>query len=243
MKKFGLLGRGIDYSFSPEYFQNKFEKLNLKNHDYGLIDVKDLSNIKEYINSLGLSGFNITTPYKIDIIPYIDEMDDSARIVEAVNCVKIIDGKWIGFNTDGFGFHQMIKPFLEQSHERAFILGKGGASLAIVSVLERLGVQCFYLRREAEFPNELEYSQLNDMMMNQIQVIVNCTPLGTYPNIDEKPNLPYSSINSSHFLIDLVYNPEKTAFLKEGEKQGAMILNGYDMLVWQAEKSWDIWTS
>jgi len=241
MKSYGLLGKAISYSFSPNYFKDKFEKLNLENYSYQLVDVENLNNIRSIITSLGIHGFNVTTPYKIDIIQYLDEIDDSANQVGAVNCVKIIGDQWIGYNTDGFGFRQMIKPFLEQKHERAFILGKGGASLAVYSVLESLGVQCFFVRRTAEEPNELEYSQLNEFMMTQIQVIVNCTPIGTYPNIEEKPEIPYLGLNENHFLIDLVYNPEESAFLKAGKKQGSMILNGYDMLVWQAEKSWEIW--
>ncbi|MGB0869205.1 MAG: shikimate dehydrogenase family protein [Flavobacteriales bacterium] len=241
MKTFGLLGRNINYSFSPDYFETKFKKQNITDCTYELIDLENLQNIRTEIEKRGMSGFNVTTPYKIDIIAFLDELDESAKAIEAVNCVKIVNGKWIGFNTDGFGFHQMIKPFLEQKHERAFILGKGGASYAVVSVLEKLGVQCFYLRREAEFPNEIEYNQLNEMMMQQIQVLVNCTPLGTFPNVNEKPEIPYEALSDTHFLIDLVYNPPKTQFLKEGEKRGAMILNGYDMLMWQAEKSWEIW--
>lgn len=241
MKQYGLLGKGIGYSFSPAYFKKKFKQLDLNNHIYTLVDVENLDDIKNIINALNLDGFNVTTPYKVDIIPFLDELDDSAKQIEAVNCVKIVGDKWIGYNTDGFGFHQMIKPFLEQKHEKAFILGKGGASNAIQYILESLGVQCFFVRREAEFPNELEYSQLNDFMMEQVQVIVNCTPVGTFPDVDLKPDIPYNNINENHFLIDLIYNPEETSFLKEGKTRGAMILNGYDMLVWQAEKSWEIW--
>ena len=241
MKTFGLLGRSIDYSFSPTYFKDKFKANNLNGYSYELIDLDNLDNIKTEIKSRGVDGFNVTKPYKLDIIPHLDELDETAQAIGAVNCVKIEGGKWIGYNTDGFGFHQMIKPFLEQTHERAFILGKGGASNAVYHILEMLGVQCFFVRREAEQPNELEYSQLNDFMMEQIQVIVNCTPVGTFPNIDDKPEIPYTHLNANHFLIDLVYNPAETAFLKEGKKRGAMVLNGYDMLVWQAEKSWEIW--
>lgn len=241
MKTFGLLGRGIGYSFSPSYFEKKFENLNLKEHSYVLVDVENLNDIKAKITDLGLKGFNVTTPYKVEIMSFCDELDETAQTIEAVNCVKIIEGKWIGYNTDGFGFHQMIKPFLEQTHERAFILGKGGASQAVYHVLEKLGVQCFFVRREAELPNELEYDQLNAFTMDQIQVIVNCTPVGTYPNITEKPNIPYEGLNSSHFLIDLIYNPKESTFLKLGKEQGTMVLNGYDMLMWQAEKSWEIW--
>ncbi len=241
MKIFGLLGKGIDYSFSPTYFENKFNRLNLEGYSYQLIDVDNLDGIKEIIASKGITGFNVTKPYKIDIIKYLDELDETAQQIGAVNCVKVVNNTWIGYNTDGFGFHQMIKPFLELTHERAFILGKGGASHAIYHILEKLGVQCFFVRREAEEPNELEYSQLNDFMMDQIQVIVNCTPVGTYPDVDVKPQIPYAHLNKSHFLIDLVYNPKESAFLKEGKQRGAMILNGYDMLVWQAEKSWEIW--
>lgn len=241
MKTFGLLGKSIDYSFSPSYFNQKFETLNLEDYKYELIDVDDLDGIRDHIQSRGISGFNVTKPYKIEIMSLVDELDESAKQIGAVNCVKIVNDKWIGYNTDGFGFHQMIKPFLEQTHERAFILGKGGASNAVYHILEKLGVQCFFVRREAELPNELEYSQLNDMMMDQIQVIVNCTPVGTFPNIEDKPNIPYNHLNENHFLIDLVYNPKETAFLKEGKQRGAMVLNGYDMLVWQAEKSWTIW--
>lgn len=241
MNKYGLVGKSIQYSFSPKYFASKFEKENLNNFSYELFDLENLTNIKSLMIEKDIKGFNVTTPYKTDIIPFLDELDETAKAIEAVNCVKIENEKFIGYNTDAFGFGQMIKPFLEQKHERAFILGKGGASQAIAYVLENLGIQCFFVRREAELPNELEYNQLNDFMLNQIQVIVNCTPIGTFPNVNERPDLPYKGINENHFLIDLVYNPKESAFLKAGKENGAMILNGYDMLVWQAEKSWDIW--
>jgi shikimate dehydrogenase len=242
MSKYALLGRGIDYSFSPSFFKEKFEKLNFTNHEYSLLDLPNLEDLKSIINQKELSGFNVTQPYKEEIIPFLDQLDPVAEKIGAVNCVKITkEGKWIGYNADEFGFRQMIKPFLEPIHSKALILGTGGASKAVEYVLESLGMDVFYVSRNPKTNKQLTYEALQKEHINFFQLIVNTTPLGTFPQTEELPNIPYQFLGNSHFLIDLIYNPPKTGFLKKGEEQGSMILNGKDMLVWQAEKSWEIW--
>ena len=238
--QFGLLGKHIDYSFSPTFFREKFQKLGLK-HSYQLLDRLTLENLKKDFESLNINGFNVTQPYKTEIIPFLDKLSPEAEAIGAVNCVKITNNQWIGYNTDAFGFHQSIKPFLAKHHERALILGRGGASKAVAYVLKNLGLNYCFVRRNPTQTDELSYEQVSEDLLKSVQVIVNTTPLGTFPDIDSCPNLNYSVLNSSHFLIDLVYNPEESKFLNQAKAQGALILNGKDMLIHQAEKSWEIW--
>ncbi len=240
MKKYGLLGKSLKHSFSPDFFTNKFHELKLSDHSYETIEVENLDSIVSIINELDLSGFNITIPYKEAIIPYLDELSPEATAIQAVNCVLIKDGKWIGYNTDASGFGQSIKPFLHYSHERALILGSGGASKAIIYQLEKLGLKCLVVSREPK-AGQIAYSDLNEFVLKHHPVIVNTTPLGMFPAIEECPKIPFQFIGSNHFCIDLIYNPEITNFLDISRKQQAMILNGKDMLYWQAEKSWEIW--
>ncbi|MGB0883109.1 MAG: shikimate dehydrogenase family protein [Flavobacteriales bacterium] len=242
IQNFGLVGKQIDYSFSPTFFQEKFQALGLP-HNYRLFDRASLDHLKTEFKSMNINGFNVTQPYKTDIIPFLDKLSPEAEAVAAVNCVKIIDNQWIGYNTDAFGFHQSIKPFLAKHHERALILGRGGASRAVAYVFKNLGLNYCFVRRTASQANELSYEQVSEELLNSIQVIVNTTPLGTFPNVETCPNLNYSALTSSHFLIDLVYNPNETKFLSRAKAQGALTLNGKDMLIHQAEKSWDIWSN
>ena len=241
----GLIGKSLSHSFSKDYFTNKFLEEDI-NAEYLNFEMPNLDGFKEFVKkNKTLSGLNVTIPYKEEIIKYIDELSDEATKIGAVNCIKIDKqkNKIIGYNTDAYGFSQSIKPFLESGHTKALILGNGGASKAVEYVLKNLGIDCFFAVREKkhELDNLFLYEELTIEMIHQIPLIVNTTPLGTFPNINEIPPIPTSSIGSKHFVIDLIYNPSETLLLKTSKNQGALILNGLSMLKIQAERSWEIW--
>jgi shikimate dehydrogenase len=238
--KFGLLGKSLEHSFSPEYFNNKFHFLSLP-HSYEKIEVPDLKDIRNIVTKKGLNGFNVTIPYKEEIIPFLDQLTDEAVAVGAVNCVVIKDNNWIGHNTDIGGFEKSILPFLENHYPRALIVGTGGASKAIAYVLESKGITVFYLTRTPQQKNHLGYQDIDASSMMHFPLIVQCTPLGTWPNIDALPNLPYEGLTQQHYLFDLIYNPSETAFLKKGIDKGCQVQNGIRMLEIQADLSWDFW--
>ena len=242
MQEYGLIGKNISYSFSEGYFTNKFKELGISNSSYSTFDLGDISELQGLLKSKpNLKGFNITIPYKEDVLNFLDEIDDSAKDIKAVNTVKIEDGKLIGFNTDTFGFKTSIKPFFEPQHRKALILGTGGAAKAIAFVLEQLGVDYLYVSRNPKTDKEVSYSDLTKEAITNFPFIINCSPVGTFPNIDKCPDIPYEGITSSHLLYDLVYNPEETLFLKKGKDKGASIVNGLSMLHHQAEEAWRIW--
>ncbi|MFN5418010.1 MAG: shikimate dehydrogenase family protein [Flavobacteriia bacterium] len=240
MPKFGLIGKRLDYSFSKTFFSDYFEKNNLT-HSYENIEIPDISEIKQILENGNFNGLNVTIPYKESIITYLDELSPEAKAIGAVNTVSFINGKTIGHNTDAFGFQQSIKPFLDNRHERAMILGTGGASKAIAYVLKQIGLNVIFISRNPQAEDQFSYSEINENMVNACKMIVNCTPIGTFPNVTEKPDFPTEFLTQNHFVVDLIYNPEKTMLLKEAEAKGAMILNGYSMLKEQALKAWDIW--
>ncbi len=245
MRNFGLIGFPLEHSFSPAFFKSKFERENLSDCVYTAFPINRLEDIPAFLNqrSESLIGFNVTIPYKQSIIPFLDEIDEHAAKIAAVNTVKRIDGKWKGFNTDYFGFKKSIGPFLDQNHERALVLGSGGAAKAIIAVLNDIGVQTLTISRKSESINEMAYSELGPELMKHFKLIINTTPLGTFPDIDSKAPIPYDCITQDYLLYDLVYNPAVTAFMKEGLNRGARAVNGYNMLVLQAEKAWEIWNS
>lgn len=237
MKKFGLIGKNIAYSFSESYFNDKFRKESILDSAYQLFDLKSISEIDELFQLENLKGFNVTIPYKEEIISYLDELSPEAGKIGAVNCVKIQNNKKIGFNTDAVGFENSLKPLLEKHHQKALILGDGGAAKAVKFALTKLDIEFKSVTRKGE----LKFSDLNQEIISTHQLIINCTPVGTFPDLETSPDIPYEFLTDSHLLYDLIYNPEKTKFLQLGETQGAKIKNGYEMLVLQAEKSWEIW--
>lgn len=242
MQEYGLLGRDISYSFSEGYFTNKFKELGITDCKYSTFDLSDISKLKDLLASKpNLKGFNITIPYKEDVLDFLDEIDESANSIKAVNTVKIEGDKLIGFNTDTFGFRTSIKPFFEPQHRKALILGTGGAAKAIAFVLEQLGVDYFYVSRNPKTEKEVSYSDLTIEAITNFPFIINCSPVGTFPNVDVCPDIPYEGITPSHLLYDLVYNPEESLFLRNGKERGATIVNGLSMLHHQAEESWRIW--
>lgn len=244
--KYGLLGRNISYSFSEGYFSKKFKDLNLDEYSYQNFDINSIEDFKSIIdeNSETLKGLNVTIPYKEDIISYLDELDDDTTKIGAVNTIKILDNKRLkGYNTDVYGFEESLKPFLKKHHKKALILGTGGASKAIAFVFDKLKIKYMFVSRDTKNKITINYSDLSKNFIETHQIIVNCTPLGTFPNIENHAEIPYQYLNKNHLLFDLIYNPQETTFLKKGKEKGATVKNGLQMLELQAEKAWEIWNS
>ncbi len=241
--RFGLIGRNIEYSFSRAYFSQKFKALKLSNYSYENFDFQDINELATVLkNERYIKGFNVTIPYKQKVIQFLSEIDRKAEAIGAVNTIKFTEKGLKGFNTDYYGFQKSIEPFLKKEHKNALILGTGGSSKAVAFVFKELGMTYRFVSRTPE-NEQLSYADLNKKIIKEHTVIVNCTPLGTFPNIKVKPDIPYEFIGKNHLLFDLIYNPEKTAFLIEGESRGAQIKNGDKMLELQAEKAWEIWNS
>ncbi|NNK88824.1 MAG: shikimate dehydrogenase [Flavobacteriaceae bacterium] len=244
MSRFGLLGKHIDYSFSRSYFSKKFERHGMS-HTYENFDMESIVGFREFIQTnQDLRGLNVTIPYKEKIIPFLDHLNPTAKMIGAVNTIKFLpNGELKGFNTDAFGFRESLTPLLLPYHKRALILGTGGASKAIRYVLDELRIPYTSVSRGSKHNKYLTYSDLNKNIISDHQIIINCTPLGTYPNVDRCPEIPYEHLKAGHLLYDLVYNPEITGFMREGIKNGTTVINGLSMLKFQAEKSWSIWMS
>ncbi len=242
-KIYGLLGKNISYSFSRGYFSKKFKKLNLKKYKYVNFDIPQIEDFPLVIyRKRNLSGLNVTIPYKVDVIPYLDKLDKTAKIIGAVNTIKISKkGKLKGYNSDVVGFENSIKPLLKEHHTKALILGTGGASKAVAYALKINSIAYKFVSRNPENSNQISYENLSEEIIKEHTIIINCTPLGTSPNIEKCPNIPYQFITKNHLLYDLIYNPEITTFLSKGKENGATIKNGYEMLELQAEESWRIW--
>ena len=241
MKTYGLIGKSLSHSFSKKYFTQKFENLGLIDSEYINIEIEAIEEFVEKVKELSPKGLNVTIPYKKAILPFLDELDEVAKEIGAVNTIVFKNGKIKGYNTDAFGFHQSIKPFFKPQHERALILGTGGASKAVEYVLTQYGVEVFFASRKETNGNVLNWDAINENVVKHHLLIVNCTPLGMFPNVDSKPEIPYSALTEEHLLVDLVYNPNETLFLKLGKEKGAKVLNGLTMLKQQAEKSWELW--
>lgn len=236
--KLGLIGYPLGHTFSPTYFSTKFQELGISDSEYLAYPLEHIELIEGIFNK-GVDGLNVTIPYKEQVIPYLDELSDEAFEINAVNTIYIRNGRKVGYNTDAYGFEMSLKNLLGNVKvEKALVLGSGGASKAIKFVLKKLNIDYQIVSRSDQY---LTYSALNDNIIDQHKLIINTTPLGMYPNEEECPDIPYSALTEKHFLYDLVYNPEKTLFLKKGELQGSSIKNGFEMLVLQAEKSWEIW--
>ncbi|MDZ4664956.1 MAG: shikimate dehydrogenase [Bacteroidota bacterium] len=242
MSEYGLIGKNLSHSFSKAYFEKKFKELGLDYLEYTNFELENIEDIKQVLaRNPELRGFNVTIPYKENIIPFLDELSPEARGIAAVNCVKITNGKLIGYNTDAYGFASSIKPFLEPQHSRALILGTGGSSKAVVFVLKQLNVEVFFASTSKKRQGTFPYEALNERLFNACKFIINTTPVGMFPNINECPSIPYECFSPQHLVYDLIYNPEETLFLQKAKAQGATIINGLSMLHLQAEKSWEIW--
>ncbi|QBR13691.1 shikimate dehydrogenase family protein [Sphingobacterium sp. CZ-2] len=246
MKYLGLIGYPLGHSFSKKYYLDKFDKENIQGIDYDLYPISDIEKFPElYTSNPDFYGVNVTIPYKQDVIPYLDELSEEAKVIGAVNCIQIKrqeNGRPYlkGFNTDAYGFEQSLLPFLKLEHKKALILGNGGATKAVKYVLDKLRIPYQVVSRTKDAEN-ISYADLTDSIIAQHQIIINCSPVGTYPNIDQCPDIPFEGIGPGHLLYDLIYNPEETLFLQKGKARGAAIKNGFEMLVLQAEKNWEVW--
>ncbi|HER40950.1 MAG TPA: shikimate dehydrogenase [Salinimicrobium catena] len=243
MHKFGLLGKNISYSFSRGYFTDKFSREGI----FATYENFDLQNISEFPEVLKknpkLKGLNVTIPFKEQIIPFLDSLDTVASEIGAVNTIKIEKtGKLTGFNTDHFGFAEAIRPHLKEHHKKALILGTGGASKAVQYALLHLGIAVQFVSRTAG-AGTLSYNELDEQVLSEFKIIINCTPLGTFPKTAEFPPVPVEWISSKHLVFDLIYNPPVTKLMELAQAKGATVVNGQKMLELQAEKAWEIWNS
>lgn len=244
MQKYGLLGHPLGHSFSRTYFNQKFEaeKINAQYLNFDIPSIKDIKSILK--ENPDLNGLNVTIPYKEQVIPFLDDLDEDARLIGAVNVIKFTKGifgkKLKGYNSDVIGFKQSIEPLLDETHRKALILGTGGASKAVFHGLKQLGVGSTMVSRK---PKEfcITYEEITAKTMEQYTVIINTTPLGMFPNINACPEIPYHLLTPKHLLYDLLYNPDETLFMKKGKEKGAVVKNGLEMLLLQAFAAWEIW--
>jgi len=260
MRTFGLIGKSLSHSLSQQYFTNKFHQHNINDAEYCLFSLTKIEEIRELFKHPTLHGFNVTIPYKTEVIPYLDELDAVAQEVGAVNCVVKQNDKWIGYNTDVIGFERLlqklevqefkssrVQEFKVQGSKNSYgltvlrsyglVLGSGGAAKAVCYVLKQRQIP-FQIVSRKKTNNTITYNEAAELITNHYTLIINTTPLGMYPRTDELPPIPYSALTGEHILIDLIYNPEETLFLKEGKKQGALTVNGVTMFEAQAEETY-----
>ncbi|WP_398454757.1 shikimate dehydrogenase [Sphingobacterium thalpophilum] len=247
MKKLGLIGFPLGHSFSKKYYLEKFQQEDINDVDYDLYPIEHISDFVPIYSDKDFYGVNVTIPYKIEVMRYLDELSEEAKSIQAVNCVRIMhsdDGSVYlkGYNTDAYGFETSLKPLLTPKDQKALVLGNGGAAKAVIYALNQLNI-AYKLVSRTKQADHYTYEELDASILSEYTVIINCSPLGTYPNITACPKLPYEYINGNHLCYDLIYNPEETAFLRKGREQGARTKNGYEMLLLQAEKNWEIWNS
>lgn len=242
MRLFGLMGYPLSHSFSQSFFTQKFLSMGMGEElAYENFSIPDIEEFPELlIRKNNLNGFNVTIPYKKQIIPFLHELTPEVAEMGACNCVRIQNKKLIGYNTDIVGFENSLKPYLQKHHTHALILGTGGAAAAVEFVLRKLQIAYLNVSRT---PNEqaILYTDLNETILSTYTLIINTSPVGQFPNVDESPNIPFEYLGPQHHLYDLIYNPTETLFLQKGKAKGATVQNGYEMLVLQAEESWRIW--
>ncbi len=236
-KKLGLIGKNISYSFSKKFFEEKFQKLMLKGYSYDIFDLSEINEVENLFSVPDLLGFNVTIPYKEKIIDYLDELSDEAEKIGAVNCVLIQNGKKTGYNTDAFGFEKTLLLHKKPHHTSALILGNGGAAKAVKYVLDKHGISSVTVSRNTE----VNLKNLDRETVDSHKIIVQCTPVGTFPNVEECLSFPFEGVSGEHLIIDLIYNPNYTQFIINASEKGAKTVNGYYMLEQQAEKAWEIW--
>ena len=238
-QEYGLLGKNISYSFSKKYFEEKFKKLFLKDHTYNFFDIPEIENFNSLLGNQNLVGMNVTIPYKQAVIPFLDELSDEARQIGAVNCISFQNGKKTGYNTDAFGFEKTLLINKKDHHQKALILGDGGAAKAVRYILEKHHIEHKTVSRKSE----INFDNLTRDLVKDSLLIIQTTPVGTFPNVDDSVPFPFDAITDKHYVIDLIYNPSETAFLRKSAEKGATTLNGFYMLEQQAEKAWEIWKS
>ncbi|MDR3714722.1 MAG: shikimate dehydrogenase [Puia sp.] len=242
MRKFGLIGFPLSHSFSKRFFAEKFEAEGITDCLYELYPLENISELPAMLLDKNLCGLNVTIPYKERVIPFLDFKNEIVARINACNCIRIRDGRLYGYNTDAIGFQRSLVKKLGPGHDRALILGTGGASKAVEYVLGQLGISYRYVSRTPRTGfADLRYEEVSEELLLTHTLVINTTPLGMYPRTEECPPLPYQVLSPKHYLYDLVYNPARTLFLQKGEEHGATVENGYEMLIIQAEESWKIW--
>ena len=243
MRRFGLIGYPLSHSFSKKFFSEKFEKENTLDCAYENFPISEISQFPELLQQYpDLLGINVTIPYKKAIIPYLTSISPVIEAIGACNCIQIKEGALVGHNTDVVGFQKSLLPFLQPHHQQALILGTGGASAAVVYVLKQLNIS-YKLVSRSTGQDTIAYHELTQSILATHTLIINTTPLGTFPQVDDYPPIPYDQLTPLHHLYDLVYNPAETRFIKMGKEKGASFQNGWEMLIEQANESWRIWNS
>lgn len=237
---FGLIGKNISYSFSKEYFSKRFHNENITQTRYEIFDLPSINSFEHILRKYpNLQGLNVTIPYKKEVIQYVNDLSNEASTIGAVNTIKIKDNSIIGHNTDAFGFKKSFVKNIQLPHKKALVLGNGGAAKAVIYVLKQLKIPYLIVSRNKNC--DLSYQEINEFILNKYKIIIQCTPMGTFPTIDQSPLIPYKFLTKDHYFYDLVYNPIESKFLKKGAERGAIVKNGLEMLYIQAELSWDIW--
>ncbi|QDP84327.1 shikimate dehydrogenase [Chryseobacterium sp. SNU WT5] len=235
--QFGLIGKNISYSFSKKFFTNKFQKLILPNYKYDIFDIASIEEVQSIFANPNLQGINVTIPYKEQIIPYLDRLSDEAEKIGAVNTVVIKDGIKTGYNTDAFGFEKTLLLHKKDQHRSALILGNGGVAKAVQYILKKHSISYQSVTRAGD----LNFETITENIVHDHLLIIQCTPVGTFPNVENCLQFPFAGLSDKHLVIDLIYNPNYTAFIKKAAENGAKTVNGYYMLEQQAEKAWEIW--
>ncbi len=244
MKTYGIIGSPLTHSFSQQYFTEKFQREGITDARYKVYPISAVDQVHGLIReNPGLRGLNVTIPYKQSVLRHLDDVSNLPEGLQACNCIRIENGKTFGYNTDVTGFELSVLPLLKKQHTAALVLGNGGAAEAVRSVLQKLKIQCTTVSRNVPGDGSLTYSRVDQSVIESNKLIINTTPLGTFPRTGECPDIPYRYLTPEHLLYDLVYNPAKTLFLQKGEAEGAVIKNGFEMLVLQAEESWKIWNA
>ena len=240
MHLYGLIGYPLSHSFSKKYFDEKFVQESITDAKFENFSIENISLLHDVLLHRNLRGLAVTIPYKKSVIDFLYDSTDAVKQMGACNCIKISEGKLLGYNTDVIGFEKAFIKLLKPHHTKALILGTGGAAAAVEFVLQKLNIEHEFVSRK-KAGSQILYAELTENILQEYTVIINTSPVGTYPDVDEAPAIPYQFLNTDHYLFDLVYNPSETKFLRLGKEQGATIQNGYEMLVLQAEENWKIW--
>jgi len=242
-KKLGLIGYPLTHSFSQKYFTEKFQREDIKDWQYQNFELAKITGFPELLkNEPNLVGLNVTIPYKEQVLSYVDILSGTVQEIGAANTLVITKEKKVkAYNTDVYGFERSLKPLLKPQHQKALILGTGGASKAIAFALEKLNISYLTVSRNPKNSSQISYNQIDEILLKNYLIVINTTPLGTYPRTDESPQIPYDFVTNKHLFYDLTYNPAQTLFLKQAAAKGANVSNGLKMLHLQAEKAWQIW--
>lgn len=242
MRKFGLIGYPLEHSFSPSYFKEKFFRENIRDTTYDIFPIPSIEDLHQLLHDQPeVLGFNVTIPYKQQILPYLNSSVGIPAGLNACNCIKMVEGRLIGYNTDIIGFENSLRPLLHPHHTQCLVLGNGGATQAIVYVLKKMGIEYKIVSRSLHENSVLTYEDLTDEIIRSHPLIIHTTPVGMYPQMNDSIKLPFKAITPQHLCYDLIYNPEETKFLSYCKQQGATVKNGLEMLTIQAEESWKIW--